>query len=237
METSLHTHVQALHTPGSGVCFMQLQGAEGTRGWGWSQPTSAQLGSSGAKTCPGGPDAAHRREARGLWKMLVFGECCLPCGRAAAGLGGTTMPWEVALMPRCHSPTSDIPHGCEEALPPAPALHAQVGQNFLPHKPRENSFQPVTPTRNRGWILWIRREMPQPCHQPLQQCHLSSATHLLPSSEPPSATSAVSSDRWQCHTSPPQLRATSPAPWESPCALPVRIQLCPWETELAHMPL
>lgn len=135
--------------------------------------------------------------------MLVFGECCLPCGR----------PWrdshalEVTIMPTV-PPVTDIPHGFEGALPPAPALHAQAA--LLPHKLQKKcSFQPVTPTRSQGWVLWICWEMPQTCHQPPDRCH--------------------------CHTSP--SRATSPAPWESPRALPVTTQPCPWETELAHKPL
>lgn len=146
-------------------------------------------------------------EDAGVWGVLSsLWKSSSKAWRDSHALGGHCD----ATVPPVTSPM-DVREPC---LQPLPCMHRH-GQHSLPHKPQKISSHPVTPTRNRGWVLWIPGD----------------AAAL------PSATSAVSPDRWHCHTSPPQLRATSPAPWESPCALPVRILLCPWETQLAHIPL
>lgn len=156
-----------------------------------------------------------------FWEMLMFKVHYLPCGRAAAEVGGTAVPREVTLTPRSHVPTTNIPpdilHGREgvgrrTALPSPPAPHAHPGAGSTPYlaNPEQAlSSQSPPPGTKEGSYGHPRR-----CHRPLWQ---------------PRQTGAA------CHRSPPQLRVASPAPWENPRTRPGQSQLCPREMGLARM--
>lgn len=131
--------------------------------------------------------------------MLVFGECCLPCGR----------PWrdshalEVTLMPTV-PPVTDIPHGFEGALPPAPALHAQAA--LLPHKLQKKMLFPASHSHQ------------EPRVGPVDM--LGDATALPPATRPMS----LPQFSFQSH-----LSCTLGKPTSSPChnpALPMGDRAC-----------
>lgn len=91
------------------------------------------------------------------------------------------------------------------------SLASMHSHHSLPHKPQKISFQPVTPTRNGGQILWIHQEMSQPCHS-----HLGGATR--PMALPPTSFPAQS-----------HLSCTLGKPSCSPCpnpALPMGDRAC-----------